>query len=104
MMASKPPHLCEGMEGALDGKTALIYRDRERSYEILAHPDTKGNWTHVISHCPFCGVELPTDLSSEWYEQAKEFEIDGEINIERVPHELKSGEWWRKDDRYRNGT
>ena len=88
------------MEIILTNKVALHYADHDRSYSIYAHPDTKGRWRQLISHCPFCGTKLPKELGDEWYEEAKQYETEEGIEEENLPERLRTGGWWRSDPKY----
>jgi hypothetical protein len=96
MMTYKLPHECSGMLSAMDGKLALKYDPKDRSFHILANPKTRGGWSHTISHCPFCGGLLPSELSESWYELAKDYETGNGWDMRRLPKELRTDEWWRK--------
>ena len=96
MRQSELPHACNGMLSALDGKLAIHYDPKDRSYNIMANPRTRGAWSQAISHCPFCGDLLPKELSEEWYQLAKEYETGQGWDMRRLPKELRTDEWWRK--------
>jgi hypothetical protein len=108
-------HCCELTHNFL--QTGLGYReDVEISYSpILREYSIGSNRSQSISHCPWCGAKLPTNLRKE-YRHILRHEYGIEVALYKtsedkcdtpktdqelretllVPEEFKSDEWWKK--------
>jgi hypothetical protein len=79
---------------------SIVYDAYWRSYFIpYVSIDTEEECLREISHCPFCGSKLPSDLSDKWYEVLEEdYGITDPQGEERnkVPAEFHTDEWWKK--------
>jgi hypothetical protein len=85
-------------------ETTLMRYDKEfRSYTIkLEYSMARQN----CLYCPWCGIELPKDLSEEWGEtllnegiltpdELENHPWEPEIQ-KKIPQEFKTDEWWKK--------
>jgi len=105
LLSSSQEFCCESLQ-SLDGdlECPLKYIPYQRAY-VLSIPSyyLKKNTLcpeFQISHCPWCGAQLPKNLSEEWYSIIKEkfgitdF-IESEI-IKQLPEEFQTAAWWKK--------
>lgn len=82
-------------EPELSEEIALRYSPRGRSYGISILDG--GSSVISISHCPWCGSELPSDLFDVRSKILEEMFDDYQgIADPRTPEEFKTDEWWRK--------
>ena len=89
----EPPHACAGMKQALaDEDDGMRYVPELREYGyayVVGDPSY-----HLISHCPFCGAELPGGLRDEWFDRLEALGLDP---IDDLPEELTTDRWWRDE-------
>ena len=97
---------CKKMEAFLsEHNSPLSYEPYTRSYS-LEYSYVKNNdpnqvvVAELIYYCPWCGKKLPKELMDEWAEIVNEkFGLDDTLDrkqIEELPQELKTDEWWKK--------
>lgn len=92
MHATESPHYCEGMINALSqDDLPLKYDPVFREYGI-AYLDG-GSSSQRISHCPFCGSELPSSLRNEWFAELEKLGL--EWGDPATPADMRSDEWWK---------
>ena len=92
-------HCCSKMDYAVqDERIPIKYSPIFRSY-FLPFTTMKGV-VHPITHCPWCGKELPKELYEEHFDTLKkEYNIEPGLDIvhdPNIPEEFKSDEWWKK--------
>lgn len=95
-MTAESPHRCRDMISALeDPSVPVIYGDRFREWGLirLGSPETQA----PISHCPWCGQELPGSLRDEYFDILESMGVDADILTEAssLPEEFRTGRWWR---------
>ena len=55
-----------------------------------------------ISYCPWCGIQLPKKLRTEYFDtlekeyDIKDYEIDIKRRSKKFPKEFKSDLWWKE--------
>ena len=97
-MNKKTNHCCIAMQQALDDiRVYFGYIPKYKEYYI----NTKNPIViYIISHCPWCGKKLPSNLTDKWFEiLEKEYNLDDPDSKEQaklVPEEFKTDEWWIK--------
>lgn len=77
------------------GEEVISYNKKWRSY--LLSLDIR--YGKPIDKCPWCGNNLPRDLTDEWFDiLEKEYNITDPSDTEShlVPEEFKTDEWWKK--------
>jgi hypothetical protein len=90
------------MESAIRDDS-MVYNKIIRCYAYYIHREEPSY--QIIEYCPFCGTELPKELSLEYDETV--FESFGQNGMELIngeffpsspelPDEFKSDEWWKK--------
>ena len=87
---------CDDMETHVEnGEIAVRYFARFREYGIgyVDDPDT----VVLITHCPWCGEELPESLRDEWYEAIDELRLEPDAEDE-IPPEFLCDDWWLNRD------
>lgn len=98
-MAKNQNHCCDAMNAALENPgIPLIYSCVTRNYYIpVLYRHRTCAWQCLFG-CPWCGTELPKDLTSEYYDILENtFQIsDEDIINNNVPEEFKSDAWWKK--------
>ena len=92
-------HCCSKMDYVIqDERIPLKYSPVIRSY-FLPFITMKGV-VHPITHCPWCGKELPKSLRKEFFEiLEQEYGIEANVDIlknQNIPEEFKSDAWWKK--------
>ena len=87
-------HCCISMDFQIkDINGIMMYRSYRRQYAVTVGISILQD----ISHCPWCGVKLPIDLSDIFFEEIDKLGIEIEVfDIKAVPDEFQSEEWWRK--------
>ena len=91
---------CKKIETLLsENNSPLSYEPYTRSYSMEYPHEKKGNPNQVavaelLYYCPWCGTKLPKELMDEWAEIVEDI-LDQE-QIEKLPHEFKTDEWWKK--------
>jgi hypothetical protein len=95
-------HCCEEMRAELDSACerhperhdcpdALVsYSPRFREYGLLIHDG--GSSFRLISHCPWCGAELPGSLRDAWFARLESLGLESD---DTLPAELTSDAWWQ---------
>ena len=84
---------CEQMNYHIHNRERIIrYHASTRSYGIKVTKTV----TQSIYYCPWCGKELPKDLTKELGDI-----VFDELNLDdfqdpRMPEEFKTDEWWKK--------
>lgn len=90
---------CDAMKYSVNSEEEVIEYDLiTRSYSLILHKGIDGT-LRSIKFCPWCGSNLPKDLSSKWDEiLLEEYGIEDPIfkDADRVPEEFKTDEWWKK--------
>ncbi len=90
-------HCCEKMNLILDeGQVSFRYYPIYRAYGI-SHMGCKGV-CQLIEYCPWCGIQLPTDLHDTYASVLEEeYSIDAwDWEQEKlIPREFKSDKWWK---------
>ncbi len=86
------------MQQALDDiRVCFGYVPKYKEYYINTKNPTV---IYIISHCPWCGKKLPSNLTDKWFEiLEKEYNLDdpdGKEQAHLVPNEFKTDEWWKK--------
>ncbi len=89
---------CETFKEFLnDCKVGLAYEKQDRRFSILI---ARNMGSQAISHCPWCGEELPSLLENKREEVLlEEFGIDDICDKEqkqKIPAEFLTDEWWKK--------
>ena len=101
----KPILCCYDMDAHIEDKEfdrLIEYQPDTRSYSFRLYENGKyaGVW-QPLYHCPWCGTELPEDLS-EKYEEILEQEYGitdwGKPGWPEgmPPKEFRTNEWWKK--------
>jgi hypothetical protein len=86
-------HRCPAMVTFLaDPDVPIEYWDKFREYGLRILDG--GSAIQQIFYCPWCGAKLPPSLRQEWFDRLEELAL--EPNDDRVPAEMRSGEWWRR--------
>lgn len=92
-------HDCKDMTIFLDNpEDPISYNPIFREYYI---PLPLQHRIITFCFCPWCGIELPTILRSDFFDTLeKEFGIETNIaeckEDKRIPSEFKTDEWWKK--------
>ncbi|MCI5048518.1 MAG: hypothetical protein MRY59_13540 [Aquisalinus sp.] len=73
-----------------EDKVAIKYIPYHRSIYIKI--PSSGS-LQEIHYCPWTGKKLPKSLSDEYFDQLDKLGIDSE-NLDEIPEEMKSEEWW----------
>lgn len=88
-------HCCELMRAYVDNTHGMIlYRPYFREYAVKVG----GNTLQQIQYCPWCGSNLPEDLSERFFHTVKT-EVGKDVNlseIKNLPLEFQTDEWWKK--------
>jgi hypothetical protein len=88
---------CETLKKRLNNcRIGIRYDRQDRSYAIKERYMSGYN---SITHCPWCGSKLPSDLYDTREEVLKkEFGIDEDdrTQAKKVPAEFLTDEWWKK--------
>lgn len=78
----------------------LVYSPtfREWGIPVRNQPRFRADCQITVSHCPWCGVELPRSLRTEYFERMDELGVDDALCSNRgVPVPYRSDAWWRSD-------
>lgn len=75
-------------------EAVVIYAPELDEYAIPVRTE-KGSLI-PISHCPWCGIELPQTKREEWLEELAKRGID-DPTTQEVPEEFRTDRWWRAD-------
>jgi len=89
---------CSHMEYQInEDKTLIDYLEDTRTYSFYT-PNSECGTRLKMSHCPWCGVNLPKSLETEWeHVLIDDYQIDNPIENENlIPTEFKTDEWWKK--------
>lgn len=87
-------HCCEFMVHALRcGSYYVYYIPMWRIWGIGNDDFPDDDRDIAISHCPWCGTELPTALSGDWAGVCLDrgFEYDDP----NLPEDLRTDRWWK---------
>ena len=87
---------CNKMEIAIQKYEAIEFEEYMRGYYL---PTSPGGVILGLDFCPFCGQNLGKCLNSEYYDILfKEYglEFPETLDVDKVPEEFKTDEWWRK--------
>lgn len=90
----KYDHCCEAMTyHAHHPSVPLKYHPAKRMYFLLM----EGKRGTILTFCPFCGKELPPELSGVYYDILQElgFENPFAVRIRQIPKEYRSDAWWK---------
>ena len=88
-------HCCSLMDSHTNSTHGIIlYRPYFREYGVKVCD----NIIQQIKNCPWCGIQLPEDLSTCFFDTIKdELGVDvGLSEIKSLPSEFQSEEWWEK--------
>lgn len=85
---------CERLGSATEhGPSALTYIPKFREWGVRV---LDGGSSHlVIQYCPWCGLQLPRALRSEWFARLENLGLEPEDPA--VPEEMASEQWWRSE-------
>lgn len=78
-----------------DQDSTIRYTATDRHYALLRFDRSAG----AIEFCPWCGSQLPPDLSNIKFKiLQEEYGIEDPYNDDRdkLPPEFETDEWWRK--------
>jgi hypothetical protein len=90
-MSEPSPHACPGMTQVLaDDRVPLIYVPKFREWAVSVDG---GPAMQVISHCPWCGDELPASLRDQYFDTLERQGL--EPDDPDLPLHLRSDAWWR---------
>jgi hypothetical protein len=79
------------MKHYLDDKTMpIIYLPKFREYGIQILDG--GSSFQEISHCPWCGCQLPLSLRDDWFNELEDLGFDEDSSD--IPSKYFSDEWW----------
>lgn len=88
-------HCCDTMFEMVERHDYLRYDRIFRHWYIL----TSQPHGHLLTYCPFCGVELPSDLRGERYEELTKLGYDDDHpiweNDSLLPEEFQDDRWWK---------
>ena len=98
-MKKQQDHCCVFMQKfTQDQSIPVFYAARLRNYSVTE--DESGTIRSSICFCPWCGVELPYNLNTEWFEALeKEHKLDDPFDKDQkklIPEEFRSEKWWEK--------
>jgi hypothetical protein len=81
-------------DAVIDPDIPIEYNDKFREYGIRILDG--GSAILRISHCPWCGCELPASLRDEWLECLKALGL--EPGDPEIPKKFLNSDWWRRAD------
>lgn len=85
-------YCCDKMRMYLSlGDVAIVYVAKLREYGL---PVLDGGSSYIlITHCPWCGSQLPSSLRDEWFDEIRM--LGHEPEDASLPAKYGSDEWWR---------
>jgi hypothetical protein len=101
----KQEFCCEELEVLVEDPECYVkYIPYQREYVFYIPQyyitDGRLHMYFPISYCSWCGMQLPKNLSSEWYALVKEkFGLTDFAEIEvmkLLPEEFRTNQWWKK--------
>lgn len=72
---------------------AILYVQRFNKYGIPCREDS-GASVILITHCPWCGQELPKSLRDEWFAQLSALGFKNPLFNENIPQKYQTDAWW----------
>jgi hypothetical protein len=75
----------------------IFYSPQCREYGLKDfRTDLRNPTIHqIITHCPWCGFELPPALGDEWYDRLEAMGLDP--NNDALPPEYEDDTWWKNE-------
>ena len=90
-------HCCNKMNAYATEKNSLLdYDSYIRSFMFFVDSP---NGTHEhMNYCPWCGTQLPEELTEKWINLLnKKFGIEEPFREwDRIPPEFKTDAWWKR--------
>ncbi len=84
------------MECYLNSEDKIItYSSRFNEYGIPVCDG--GNSYIIISHCPWCGKELPKSKRDEWFYELEKLGFEEPMFDDSIPEQFKTAEWYKKE-------
>jgi hypothetical protein len=91
------PHDCPTMVNAVERNSSpIVYSPRFREFGVRdVGPMAEGAYTFAF--CPFCGLELPASLRSEYFDELEALGFD-DLDIftsdDDLPAAFRDDTWW----------
>lgn len=90
-------HCCDMMQHAVQtDDIPVFYQSRFRTWVIEQQDGLGTRWQ--ISYCPWCGQELPADLSEQWLAEVQRRGLDPATPDDDLPDDLCDDRWWKAPD------
>ena len=85
-------HCCAEMHSHLDsGELHFSYDPKFREYGI-DYQEAFGGGVQLMTHCPWCGKNLPDSLRRKWFEELERMGLDPDGEL---PNNMLTDEWWQ---------
>jgi hypothetical protein len=89
--AGSSPHACAGITQAIaDERVPFVYVPRYREWGLLVDG---GPAIQSVTHCPWCGSELPESLRDRFFDELDKHGLD--VDTPDLPLHLRSDAWWQ---------
>jgi hypothetical protein len=77
-------------QALVDERVPFVYSPKLREWGLVLG---EGPVMQLVSHCPWCGVELPGSLRDEYFDRLDALGV--EPDAPDLPLHLRSDAWWR---------